>query len=209
MLPPLCPGCGLAVPEIADRSGPAGGRCGACILRPLGFDGARAAVEYAGTGRRLLLKAKFGGRHELFEAMGIRLSRCLEAAGFDLRRAVVVPVPSDLLTHARRGFNPAASLARPIARTLGLPFRPGYLRRRIVRPSRTARDAAGMRHLELCDAFRASARLPRGASLILVDDVLTTGATARACLNSLKAAGAGRVVLAVWARTSREMKPHG
>jgi predicted amidophosphoribosyltransferase len=135
--------------------------------------------------------------------MGLRLGRSVQAAGLDLDLTAIVPVPSHPLAQLRRGFNPATELARPVSTRLGVPIRSGYLRRRLTRPGRTARRGPAGRFAEARDAFLAAGRIPENSRLLLVDDVLTTGATARACLEALRNSGAAIVSLAVWARTPK------
>ena len=197
---PACPGCGAPRPAGTDLLGPAGGHCAPCLLRPRKMDGVRAAVVYDAVARSFVLRAKFAGRRELFPILGRQLTRVLQDTGFAADCTVVTAVPSHPWVRVRRGFNPALELAGPVSRGLGLPLRRGALVRRLRRPAAAKRLDATRRRLAAERAFR-SRRSMAGQRVLLVDDVLTTGATAEGCAGVLLGAGAERVRLAVWART--------
>jgi predicted amidophosphoribosyltransferase len=112
----------------------------------------------------------------------------------------VVPVPSSLLARFRRGFNPARELADELAKTLGLPLLDSVLRkRRLGGPA--IKGLAARERWAGAGRSIACRRMVSGAKLLLVDDVLTTGATAAACAVALRDAGAVDIRVAVWART--------
>jgi predicted amidophosphoribosyltransferase len=198
--PPLCRSCGLPVPRDTDLLGAARGACFACAVRRPAHDGVVAAVLYEGHARRFLLRAKFEDRPELLAVLGAQLAAALPSG--PPACSWIVPVPSHPLALLRRGFNPALLLAGPVSRRLGVPLRPGLL-------SRTLRSLAPVKRLgarERAGALRGAFRSPplRGRPRILVvDDVMTTGATADACAAVLRSAGAGEVRIAVWGRTPR------
>jgi ComF family protein len=119
-----------------------------------------------------------------------------ESLGVD----VVVPIPLHWWRRWRRGYNQSAALATGLTAVLGLPCRPSWLRR--VRATSTQSSLpATIRRENPRGAFRASARVA-GHSVLLVDDVLTTGATAHAAASALRKAGAARVVVAALCRAS-------
>ena len=178
--------------------GTAGG-CSGCLLAPLPLDGAASAVVYDGLARSFLLRAKLGGRPEILPALGRQLAEML-ALGAPAGLTAVVPVPAHPWVRLRRGFDPAREVARPVARALGLPVRRRWLRRRWTGPRAVKRLGAGERTRALSAAFVASRRC-EGQRILLVDDVMTTGATASACARSLRRAGASAVWVATWART--------
>lgn len=193
---PFCDGCGA--PFDFDL-GP-GARCAACQARPSAFHRARAACLYDEASRDLILKLKHADRTDL----AVLFARWLARAAADVlaETDAIVPAPLHRWRLLRRRYNQAAEIARPLALATGLPLWPDAL----VRPRNTASQAgkssAGRRR-NVAGAFEAAPRWRRriaGARLLLVDDVLTTGATAEGCARALKAAGAARVDVVVIAR---------
>lgn len=177
--------------------------CGPCAVDPLPVAFACAAVAYDVLSRRFVLRAKQGGRPELLVRLGAQLAIVGARAGIEAGCDFVVPVPSHPLLRLRRGFDPAAEVARGYCRRSGLPLRADVLRRRWIRQKPMKGLGARARRAASEGTFRAS-RLPLAPTVLLVDDVLTTGATARASAATLLEAGAASVRLAVWARTPRE-----
>lgn len=190
-----CPGCGAPGTEASPPV-----PCGGCLLAPPLFDACRAATVYGGAARAILLRAKLGGRHEILRVLGWQLALSLRIAALDEGCDVVVPVPSHPLTRVVRGFDPAREIGRPVAGMLGLPLDPKALRRRIGARSSAKRLRAAARRRTLAGAFVAHPKRVAGCRVLLVDDVLTTGATASAATAALRGAGAAGVRLAVWGR---------
>jgi predicted amidophosphoribosyltransferase len=160
----------------------------------------RAAVAYDEVARKFLLRVKIGARRELVTPLGLRLAATLRAERFAARCDLIVPVPSHRWTDLRRGFSPSRELARVVGRNLGIPVRTEWLRRRLWggRPSKKLGIKA--RTSPERDPFHSPLRLP-GWRVLLVDDVLTTGASVERCARLLLARGASEVRAAVWART--------
>ena len=191
---PACPRCALPV-------GPYAAACGECRGRRLGFDGALAIGPYQGPIRHLCLRLKRVEGAWLAPSVAGLL---VEARGEELRDLaadLVVPVPLHWARRWHRGYDQAEALAGSLAERLGLPM---------ARPLRRVRRTAPLwphgrveRERLMRRAFRADrpggGRLG-GAVVLLVDDILTTGATCGAAARALKAAGARTVVAAVIAR---------
>ncbi len=160
------------------------------------------AADYEGPIRRLVHGLKFADMDTLApvlgRGMGSRLGRLILAERIDL----IVPVPLHFGRRYRRGYNQAELLARAIARCSGLPLDSRALRRR-----RAGRRQVGLSRRErlrsLAGCFSAASRRARGQTILLVDDVVTTGATLEACARALYDAEARRVVGCVLARTPR------
>ena len=199
LAPPCCPGCALPAAGLSGPGKLPADRCASCARRPPACDRVRALVIYETLARRFLLRAKLGSRPELLEALGRHLARVVEIEELAAGCRVVVPVPSHPWVTLRRGFSPARELARPIAQRLGLPLR-GWVRRRVGAVRASKRLGAHQRRQAAREAFRARGSAG-GLEILLVDDVMTTGATLEGCARALKAAGARSVRAAVWART--------
>ncbi len=180
--PPACPRCGAWTRD---------GRCGECEGKAFVFSGATALGRYEGRLRDAVLRLKFRGARHLADDFGRRLAARLPRS-FDL----VAPVPMSGLKLFGRGYNAAELLAERIALHAGL-----KLARRVLRKIRRTRPQADLpleeRRTNPRGAFRAKA--VKGA-VLLVDDVLTTGATANACAEALFAVGAKDVHVAVVGR---------
>jgi ComF family protein len=205
----VCGPCWRSLPDragdrcdVCDEPLAAAGaaRCGRCLIHPPAFDSLRAATPYRGAARSILLAFKFRGA----DYLGPRLADvCLErlAAGFPGPPDEIVAVPATARARRRRGYHPAEVLAQAIARRLGGPFEP----RRIRKVRETARQsglALERRRANVRGAFRVGGSPTR--SILLVDDVATSGWTARECAAALVKAGAKRVDVWCFARASRD-----
>lgn len=195
--PPQCQACGVPLAHEAD----AAARCGECLADPPPFDIARAPLAYGGPARTLVLALKHGRRLHLARMMARAM---LVAAGPQPAAAVVVPVPLHRGRLWRRGFNQAALIARALARQRGWALAVDALER--VRATRSTRGLTRRQRLKVAaGAFRvARPAAIKGQAVVLVDDVMTTGATARACAAALKRAGARHVMVLTYARTLRD-----
>ena len=189
---PVCDGCGA--PFEFDP----GERCAACQAKPRAFDAARAACLYDEASRDPILKLKHADRLDLAPMLARWLSRSARELIEDAD--AIAPVPLHPLRLLRRRYNQAAEIARPLAAMTGTPYLPDALVRR--RPTATQGGKSGSgRKRNVAGAFDVpDPRRVEGLRILLVDDVLTTGATAEGCARALKAAGAARVDLAVVAR---------
>jgi ComF family protein len=198
-----CDLCGTALPGQT----PAPGEtliCGECRHTPRLWDKGRAVFGYDGTGRKMVLALKHGDRADIARAAGPWLARAAEDLLLD--DPVIVPVPLHWTRLARRRFNQAALLAQALGRSSGCTCEPMALLR--LRPTRSQegrdRDA---RYRNLDDAIvphhRRGAILD-GRSVVLVDDVMTSGATLSAATAACRAAGAKNVSVVVLARVGRD-----
>jgi len=173
-------------------------RCGACQTAPPAFDRAVAAFEYAAPVAHLIRRFKFNGDlaagRVLARLAAERLARCAAR-----RPQVMAPVPLNWRRHWQRGFNQAELLGRDFARHFGgLPWAPVLVR---TRPTATQSDLPARRRAGNVRGAFGVARLPAGAKhVVLVDDVMTTGATLSECARVLKRAGVTRVDAWVVAR---------
>jgi predicted amidophosphoribosyltransferase len=187
-----CRRCGLPLEDSA-------GGCARCAARPLPLDRVAAAFVYDDIARRFLLRAKAGGRRELLAPFGRQLTAAIRSSGIAEGVDAIVGVPTHPVALLRRGFDPAAAISRAVARETGIRLDRGRLRRRLGLPRAAKSLTAEARWREARRAFVAT--LPGTGTFLLVDDVMTTGATASSCALALYSAGAVSVRLAVWART--------
>lgn len=175
------------------------GRCALCRLGLRGFDAVYSFGAYEGVLRELIHLLKYGRVRSLARALGERLAAALP---LDQRFDVIVPVPLHWRRRLARGFNQAALLAGAVARRYAVPVSPALKRRR--RTGSQAGLSHAQRRANVSGAF--AVRRPkrvRGRRVLLVDDVMTTGATASACAAALKQAGAAYVAVLTLARTDR------
>lgn len=196
---PVCDACGA--PFDYER-GP-GALCAACLARRPTFDRARAACLYDETSRDLILKLKHADRTDLTGLLARWVAR--GAAEVLVEADAVLPVPLHRWRLLRRRYNQAAEIARPLARLAGVAYWPDALVRRRATASQAGRSGDARRR-NVAAAFDVSPRWRdriAGKRLVLVDDVLTTGATAEGCVRALKAAGAAQVDVAVIARVAQ------
>ena len=176
-----------ALPPSADDPGPL---CGACRRREPEFDYARAAARYDGVVREALHALKFRGRRALAAPLGELLIEVATAGAPAGAPDLLVPVPLHPRRERERGFNQATLLARRVGRSWGCPVREDVLVRTVATRSQTELDAAA-RRANVRNVFQARRpALVAGRRVILVDDVLTTGATLSECARCLRAAGA-------------------
>lgn len=186
---PWCDRCGAASivteaepPRVAPRLA-----CALCASDPPQYDYARSAALYEGPLRDAIHALKFSGRRALASPLGdLAAEQC--AASLSGAIDALIPVPLARERERERGFNQAALLARRIGSHLDVPTRSSWLARtRSTRPQ--SELSAAERRANVRDAFRASDRAA-GRHVLVVDDILTTGATLEACARALRDAGA-------------------
>jgi ComF family protein len=191
---PTCPRCSSTVgPHVNASDG-----CLRCVNRRYRFDGTVRLGVYDGRLRQAVLVLKHAAGEPLAEYLGRVWTVGCGARLTHPRPTVVIPVPLHWWRRVRRGYNQSAAVARGIAGGLGLPMHDALCRPRPT-PTQTTRSATE-RWANVQDAFRLRpGAVVRGERVLLVDDVLTTGATADAASGVLLAAGAAQVWVAVLA----------
>ena len=182
--------------------------CPACrsTLEPAGDSDVRsmAAFAYGGAIARAIRRLKYERRADLANPLGDLLWRAMAPCTGEFRGVIVIPVPLHPSRLVERGFNQATLIARRLALRLDAPFRPLGLARVRDTPQQAALNREA-RTKNVADAFRARQKESlRSQSILLVDDVCTTGATLEACTSALMHADAARVTHAVVARALRD-----
>lgn len=195
------PGNGLDEDEQVARSLMV---CDDCLGTSRPWVRGRAALTYRGTGRKLVLMLKHADRLDLAPALGDWVARA--AAPLIRSEMVVVPVPVHLRRRVTRKYNQAELLAQRVARVHGLTYMPGLLHRSRHTPMQD-HGSVSDRFANVKDAIGLHERMiPRvqGRAVLLVDDVMASGATLTATAQALRAAGAGPVSVVVLARAVKD-----
>ena len=179
---PLCEICGSPQPEQ--------GVCPVCRINPPYYDRAFSFAAYDTPLRKAIIRLKYHGDGGLGEKLSFFLLHLIRSRNleFDL----VVPVPLGKKRLKERGYNQSSFLARPISLYYGLCYVPGAIQRIRETRSQVGLDSES-RRANVKDAFAAQARWVQGRSVLLVDDVFTTGSTIAACAKALKESGAHKV----------------
>jgi ComF family protein len=227
-LPPRCPGCGVVTPDpdqfcatcwqalhfLAQPccascdlplpyAGAEGAQCAACLARPPQHSGIKAAVAYGPISREIALKLKHGGKIGLARLIALQLRRHLSVLPAS---ALLVPVPLHWTRLWRRRYNQSALIAAQLARLSAVEHCPDVLiRKRATRAlgGLSARERAAMVQ-GVFTIRRGQQEMVKGRSILLVDDVYTSGATTDACTRTLLRAGAASVTIFCWARVLPE-----
>ena len=225
-LPPRCPACGTIVGDLhsfctecwkgLEFLGNSGcstcglplqatdvDQCGACLAQPPIIARSRAAVAYDDLSRGLAIRLKYGRKVAIARTMARYMGPLVDR---DSSRPMLVPVPLHRTRLWRRGFNQSTLVARELSRRLQIDMDPFALRR-VKRTPPLKGMSRHQRHKAVAGAFRVPDKAAvAGRTVILVDDVLTTGSTAEACARTLKRAGAARVELISWARVVKPLQ---
>ena len=221
-LPPRCPGCGVIVdaddafclncwngmrflgePCCArcglpfDHDMGSGGSCGSCLADPPPFDSARAVLAYDEVARKVALRLKYGRRVGLARLIARHMARHVRVSD---PPPLIVPVPLHRWRLWWRGFNQSALIADHLGRLTGLDVdKHGLMRVRATQPLRGADPRRRAKAVRGAFGLAKGHRF-RGRTVILIDDVHTSGATAAACSRALKRGGASSVHLLCWTR---------
>ncbi len=185
--PRACVSCGA---PVADAP-----LCDVCVVSlvdaPEPPPGVLVAHEHGGALARAVYRAKYDGDPTRASRLGALLVPLVDGVARPV--ACVIPVPLHPRRLRERGYNQSTELARPVARALGCPLRADGLLRVRDTPTQTAL-ARAERAANVADAFRANRSVSlAGSHVVIVDDVVTTGATLRAAMAAAQAAGAAAV----------------
>jgi len=197
----VCDACGVPLPGEAD-----GFRleCDDCMTMPRPWKQGRAALIYKDRARQMVLALKHGDRPEIAHPAGLWMAR---AARPLLRQGMVIaPVPLHWSRLLKRRYNQSALLGQALARETGLAFCPDLL----VRPERTTCQdgkTAAMRFADLAGTIEPHPKRRHrmaGRAVLLVDDVMTSGATLTACAEACRAGGAREIYVVTLARVAKD-----
>ena len=197
-----CDLCGVGLPGQSMLGGPL--ICEEChrIARP--WSRGRAVLHYAGNGRKLVLGLKHANRAEVARAAGPWMARA--AADLLTQNPLILPIPLHWRRLAQRRYNQSALLASALARVSGRDWLPDALVRSRHTPTQDGRDRDA-RFANLDAAIRVAPRHASalaGRAILLVDDVMTSGATFSAATQACHAAGAEQVCVMALARVARD-----
>lgn len=231
LFPPVCPGCGRRIAQIGAVCPQCWGKmrflsrpycpimgvpfrfdagdgfiCGEALRDPPVFDHARAALLHQGLGQNMVSRLKYGGRTELAPIMAGWIARA--AADLLAECDYIVPLPLHWRRFQQRGYNQSAELARPLAKAAGKIFAPQILmRKKYTMPQvglsaqKRAENVRGV--FAIVPHYRT---MLKGKNIALIDDVYTTGATAKAAARALKRGGAARVDVLTCTRVVKEVE---
>lgn len=194
----VCVRCGVPFEIAVDPDQ----MCGACTAKAPAYDRARSALEYGEVSRQIVLALKHSGRRDGLPTLAAWMASAAEDLIVDAD--MLVPVPLHYFRLVRRGFNQSVWLAAALGRRTGKPVYVDLLHRRRHTPIQGGLSPDARRR-NVAGAFRVPKRRARrleGKSILLVDDVFTTGATVQACARALKSSGAANVDVVTLARVA-------
>lgn len=198
----VCDACGIPLLQ-GDEHDDEAVHCDECLALARPWESGRAACLYEANGRRLVLALKHGDRLDLARAAGGWLKRA--AASILTPGMLIAPVPLHWTRLLARRYNQSAVLAAALARETGLPHCPDLLIRRQYAASQDGRDRQA-RFTNVENAFAPHARRVariKGRHILLVDDVMTSGATLASAADTCLGAGAQAVSVVVLARVAK------
>ncbi len=190
----VCERCGLPIENKVDL-------CASCQQESPNFTAMRSLARYEGVIRDCILALKYHGNQSLGEFFAQRMASIVEKSRW--HPEIVIPVPLSPTQFVERGYNQSALLARPIALQIGARYTPFGLKR--TRNTRSQVElSADQRRENVRDAFKALPEIVGNKTILLVDDVTTTGSTITECVNALTAGGAAAVYCLTLARPIHE-----
>lgn len=200
---PCCASCGYPFDHQVTGIGAFDLQCAACLARRPACATMRAALQYDAASRKLVLAFKHGGHTDRLQTFAAQMHRAGRTA---LAHAdAIIPVPLHRTRLIKRRFNQSALLARALSQRCGVPMDAQCLLRAKRTPSQGGLSAQGRRR-NVQGAFQVdNPALIEGKRLVLIDDVMTTGATLNACARTLKRAGAARVDAVCLARVVKPL----
>lgn len=198
---PICPPCEQDLPRLNGPCCPRcaeptthGEHCGTCLHTPPAFDSTRGLFRYEFPVDRMIHALKYGHQLAFAPWMGQGLLAATESLSIDM----ILAMPLHPTRLRERGFNQAMELARPIAQARGIALHPQALQR-VLATAAQAGLQLKLRHSNLRGAFACAHDL-RGRRILLIDDVMTSGASAREAARVLRLHGAKEIHIAVVAR---------
>lgn len=200
--PPICLQCGQPLAAPPEGIASAEHRCGACLLQPPPYERARAVGLYSGALRDIIHAMKYRRIYGLVRPLAELLQSQFLYHWGDCLPEAFVPVPLHRRRLREREFDQAFALANYLSRATGIPLWADVLVRHRPTASQVGLNAVQRRH-NVQGAFTIRTPLRcrcRGKTLLLIDDVYTTGATAQECARLLRQAGAARVEVYALAR---------
>ncbi|MDG1168367.1 MAG: ComF family protein [Sulfitobacter sp.] len=197
----VCDACGVPLPGV---DGGEHAHCDACLQTPRPWHRGRAALLYRDTGRKLVLALKHGDRQEIAYPAGLWLAQA--ARDVLTQKTLIAPVPLHWQRMIKRRYNQSALLAKALAHRVDRPMCPDLLQR-----FRRTRSLDGLGREERFKTLENAVRVhPRrrhrlmGRPVLLVDDVMTSGATLAACARACLDAGSGAVCIVTLARVAKD-----
>lgn len=188
----ICPICGASIRQSALR-------CDDCMKRLPAFDAVRSLAFYGGVIRECIHSLKYENNRSLGKYFAQLLCPIISQEAWLINAVIPVPLSKERLKE--RGYNQAAAIAHPLALFLELPFQPYGLEQ--VRDTRSQVGlSAEERRMNVIGAFKAIPELVHHKNILLIDDVMTTGATLESCAQVLKEAGSEKVYCLTVARFS-------
>ncbi len=187
----VCHTCGKWIPR--------GDVCAECRSQPPSYDQIRSWAYYQGAAKQIVTSIKYDRRFGLIPYLAPALAECIRTWGISFDFITAVPLGKK--RHRERGYNQADLIAQPVAKILDHPYHPQALARVHETRTQVGLDATE-RQANLSGAFQADEGICSGKSVLLIDDISTTGATLNACSEALKQAGAKTVHGFTVARTN-------